>query len=558
MHDPQRIQAALEEIAALLAFSGQSRFKAQAYERAAELVEALAADLGRLIESGRLTEIEGIGPSLEKQIRALWDTGSSSVLEQLRAATPPGAAAMAKLPGLTPRRITALHTGLGITSLDALRAACEACQVRTLPGFGPKVEQKLLEALSTHVSTEATPTRLLLSEARVLADKLITRLRPHLPQAEIAGAARRGEEIVGELELVVVGAQHDVFTRIAALPEVIGVDASSGRAALTAGIPLVIHVTSADRAGAALLLATGPAEHLAQLSARAPDGIGKLLAQASDEPAIYRALGLAPVPPELRQGQREVAEAARDDFADLVTADTIRGMVHCHTTYSDGRHSIEAMARAAEALGMQYITITDHSPSAHYARGVTLERLAQQWDEIDEVQQRVGIRILRGTESDILIDGSLDYPDEVLARFDVVIASVHGRFRLGRQEMTARLVRAMQLPVFKIWGHALGRLLLRRPPIDCDVPAVLDALASSRGAIEINGDPHRLDLPPAWIPEARARGIPFVLSVDAHSTDGLAVLPYAVTMARRGGLRRSEVLNTLDADTFRARVRPAL
>ena len=205
---------------------------------------------------------------------------------------------------------------------------------------------------------------------------------------------------------------------------------------------------------------------------------------------------------------------------------------------------------------MQYITITDHSPSAHYAGGVTLDRLMRQWDEIDEVQQRVGIRILRGTESDILVDGSLDYPDDVLARFDVVIASVHGRFRLGRDDMTARLVRAMQLPVFKIWGHALGRLLLRRPPIDCDVPAVLDALAGSRGAIEINGDPHRLDLPPAWIAEARARGIAFVLSVDAHSTDGLSVLPYAVTMARRGGLRRREVLNTLDAEAFRARVRP--
>ena len=229
-------------------------------------------------------------------------------------------------------------------------------------------------------------------------------------------------------------------------------------------------------------------------------------------------------------------------------------MVHCHTTHSDGQNSVEEMARAAAALGMQYITITDHSPSAHYAHGVARERLEQQWEEIRQAEQAVGIRILRGTESDILADGALDYPDEILAQFDVIIASIHSRFRMTRVQMTERLVRAMRLPVFKIWGHALGRLLLSRDPIDCDVEAVLDALAGARGAIEINGDPHRLDLPPEWIPHARARGIPFVLSVDAHSTTGMGVLPFAATLGRRGGLRRGEVLNTLSVDGFLARV----
>jgi DNA polymerase (family 10) len=214
------------------------------------------------------------------------------------------------------------------------------------------------------------------------------------------------------------------------------------------------------------------------------------------------------------------------------------------------------MARAAEALGMQYITITDHSPSAHYARGVTLDRLEQQWDEIAAVQERVAVRILRGTESDILADGALDYPDDVLERFDVVIASIHSRFKLDRARMTERLTRAMSLPLFKIWGHALGRMLLSRDPIDCDVPAVLDALAGSRGAIELNADPHRLDLPPEWIPHARERGLSFVVSVDAHSTQGLSVLPLGVGMARRGALQRNEVLNTLPAAEFAARVRP--
>jgi DNA polymerase (family X) len=231
-------------------------------------------------------------------------------------------------------------------------------------------------------------------------------------------------------------------------------------------------------------------------------------------------------------------------------------MVHCHTTYSDGKNSIVEMARAAHELGMKYITITDHSPSAHYARGVSLDRLKAQWDEIAAAEQEVPIRILRGTESDILSDGSLDFPDAVLERFDVIIASIHARHRMDAPSMTARLSRALSLPLFKIWGHALGRILNHRPPIECDVLALLDQLAASRGAVEINADPHRLDLPPAWIPAARARGIPVVVSVDAHSTRGLGVLRYGVDMARRGGVRVGEVLNALPAAAFAERVRP--
>jgi DNA polymerase (family 10) len=291
------------------------------------------------------------------------------------------------------------------------------------------------------------------------------------------------------------------------------------------------------------------------VGARVSGAPGKRATPARSEPALYEALGLPFIPPELRHA--ELTHAEHDDFSDLIEERDILGAVHCHTTHSDGKNSIEEMARAAQELGLQYITITDHSPSAFYAHGVTLDRLQQQWDEIRDVEQKVGIRILRGTESDILADGSLDFPLDVLGGFDIVIASIHSRLRMSRADMTARLVRAMQQPVFKIWGHALGRLLLAREPIDCDVEAVLDALAASRGAIEINGDPHRLDLPPHWIGAARARNIPFVLSVDAHSTRGLGVLPFAVTMARRGGLRRGEVLNALAADAFAARVRPS-
>ncbi|MDF2692804.1 MAG: hypothetical protein K0S65_1187, partial [Labilithrix sp.] len=224
--------------------------------------------------------------------------------------------------------------------------------------------------------------------------------------------------------------------------------------------------------------------------------------------------------------------------------------------WSDGKHGVEEMARAAEARGAKFITITDHSKSAHYAGGLDVDRLLRQWEEIDEVQERVGIRILKGTESDILADGALDWPDAILERFDVVIASIHNRYRQEEEAMTQRLLRAMRLPVFKIWGHPLGRLVTTRPPVPCRVEEVLDALAESPGAIEINGDPRRLDLEPCWARAARERGIRFVLSVDAHSTRELDNLRYAVGLARRAGLRRADVLNARGATAFERLVRP--
>jgi DNA polymerase (family 10) len=239
-----------------------------------------------------------------------------------------------------------------------------------------------------------------------------------------------------------------------------------------------------------------------------------------------------------------------------VTAEDLQGLIHCHTTYSDGRHTIEQMARAADARGMAYLTITDHSPTASYAGGLPVDRLKRQWEEIARVQESVKVRLLRGTESDILADGGLDYPDAVLEEMDLIIASIHGRYRMDAAAMTARLERAMRLPMFKIWGHALGRLILRRDPIACDVEAVLDAAASSRVAIEISGDPYRLDLPPAWIPAARRRGIPFVISTDAHSISDLDNQTYGVAMARRAGVRRGEVLNVLPLASFCAAVHP--
>jgi DNA polymerase (family 10) len=434
--------------------------------------------------------------------------------------------------------------------------------VKGVRGFGEKTEARLLAAAERWLTRDKTKTDpVLLSQALELAALLQKRLLTVVSQATLVGALRRGEETVRELEFVIVGDAEEALRQVSGLRQVLRTDLERNVAYLTDGLILRLHPVESDRAGNALVLNTGTPEHLAALGARATArkiALSPLAAATpfDTEQALYRALDLPLIPAELRQGRDELEQAQHSDFGDLLELSDIAGMVHCHTTYSDGKHSIVEMARAAHALGMQYITITDHSPSAHYARGVTLDRLKAQWDEIDAARAEVPIRILRGTESDILADGSLDFPDDVLERFDVIIASIHARHRLDRAAMTARLTRALSLPVFKIWGHALGRILNHRDPIDCDVLAVLDALAGSRGAVEINADPHRLDLPPAWIPAARERGLPFVISVDAHSMRGLNVLRYGVTMARRGGIRKGEVLNAGSAEEFARRVQP--
>jgi DNA polymerase (family 10) len=281
---------------------------------------------------------------------------------------------------------------------------------------------------------------------------------------------------------------------------------------------------------------------------------------ATSERELYDRLGLPPLPAEVRTGDGEVAAAlAGDDFEDLVSLEDVRGAVHCHTLYSDGKLSISGMAAAAIERGLDYLTITDHSPSAHYAGGLDVERLIAQREEIAQVQLEYGDRlaILAGTESDILPDGSLDFPDAVLAELDLVIASVHGRNGQDEDAMTARLLACMRHPIRKIWGHPLGRLLLRRDPIACRLDEVLDAVAATGTVIEVNGDPYRLDMPPEHLRAARRRGISFVISTDAHSGRGLDALRYGVAMARRGWLRKHEVVNTGTADAFRAAVRPS-
>jgi DNA polymerase (family 10) len=574
MQDPRQISLELDELATLLEFSGASRFRVNAFRRGAQIVNTLGDELGALVEQGRLEEFEGIGATLSRQIEELWNTGTSELLSELRREQPEGVVELVQVEGLTPRRIRALTGALAIRSVEELRQACLAGRVATVPGFGAKTQERLLAAAERwRRRGEEAPEPLILAAALRLAELVRSRLLRAVERAELAGALRRGEELVHELEFVIAGDAERALSQLTGLRQVLRVDNAARMAWLTDGVTLRLHVGSPDDFGSVLVDATGNPAHLLALAERArPRGFELAASRApaagtEPEPALprrvfateselYAALDCTLVPPELRQGRSELEQAARGDFADLLEPGDILGMVHCHTLYSDGKNSVLEMAEGARALGMKYITITDHSPSAHYARGVTLDRLKEQWDEIAAVQEQVPIRILRGTESDILSDGRLDFPDAILERFDVVIASIHARHRMDRDAMTRRIEQALSLPLYKIWGHALGRILNHRPPFDCDVPRVLDALAKAGGAVELNADPHRLDLPPAWIPAVRERGLPLVVSVDAHSVRGLDVLGYGVTMARRGGVRKSEVLNARDAEGFAAAVRP--
>ncbi len=555
--DRLTIARSLREIGLLLGVKGENRFRAQAYERGAEALETLRGDLEALLREHALTKTPGIGPALAAEIATLHRTGRSPLLERLRSELPPGILELLRVPGLGVQRIAELHRALGIRSLEALRIACETGRVRKVRGFGPVSERKLLEGIRALAS--ARPV-LLLHQALREAEPLLEHLRrsPAVLRAESAGALRRGVETAEGIELVLATERPaQVAQALSAWPRTARVLEQDGEhclAELAGGATVALALAEPGSFPAVWQRLTGSPAHVAKLLAIPQQHAS----EADGEEAVYLSRGLPWIPPELREDEGEI-EAARGGTlpTDLVALEDLRGFVHCHTNHSDGRATIEEMARAAERLGAEYVTITDHSPAAFYAGGLSLERLRAQWDEIDRVQEQVGITLLRGTEADILADGAIDYPDEVLARLDVVIASIHGRHKLDPEQMTRRLVRAMRHPLFKVWGHALGRVIGQRPEIACDVPRVLDAVAESRAAIEINGDPHRLDLPPRWIREARRRGIRFVISTDAHAAAELRNARYGVTAARRGWVRRGEVLNALPLGRFREAVRPS-
>ncbi|HVG45829.1 MAG TPA: DNA polymerase/3'-5' exonuclease PolX [Longimicrobium sp.] len=557
----------LAEIAKLLEIVGGDPFRAKAYATAARRLEASGADLTELAATGRLTSLPGVGAGIAEVLRELVETGRSSLYDRLAADTPIGLYDLMRIKGLGNKRIRTLYTELGIDSLDKLEEAALAGRLAMVPGMGAATEKKVIENIAF---ARAARGRRRLYAALEVAERLLEWLDTleGVQRAEAAGEVRRDLEVVDSVDLV--AAAKDPAAVLAAFRGLSGAAASSpstgdrAEIQLSDGLRARLVCVAPARWATALLYATGSAEHLAQLEARAgtlglrlaEDGLwrGARRVAARDEAALYKALGMDFVEPELREGWGEVEAAAAGTLPRLVEVGDLRGTFHCHTTWSDGRASVAEMGEAARERGWRYLGIADHSQSAGYAGGLPPAKVRSQQAEIDGWNRVHGgrgkkrFRLFKGVESDILPDGRLDYDDAVLASFDYVVGSVHSAFNLGEKAMTERLVRAVSNPRLTMLGHATGRLLLRRGSYEVDVRAVIDAAAEHGVAVEINADPARLDVDWKNARYAAERGVLVPINPDAHSTASLDHVQWGVRVARKGWLGPRNVLNAYELE----------
>jgi DNA polymerase (family 10) len=544
--DASAVARLLREFGQRTALRGDNPFKAKAYARAADNLLTLGETLDDLIAQDRLREIPGVGEAIAEIITRLHATGSHPGLERMREEVPEGVLDLLTVPGLRPDKIVKLHRELGVSSLGELEEAVRSGRLAKVKGLGAALANKILQGLE--IRRSALGRRHLHRAAELLqsAERHLKAARLGILRVTPAGDFRRGCELVRDLALV---------AEVRSLPQ--------GPEQIAASEQLTVYLTDRARAGATLLFATGSAAHVEALRALAADkgltldaqGLrrGDAVIAAATEEDIYAALRLPPIPPELREGADEIALALAGKLPALVSDDDIRGILHAHTDRSDGVDTLEEMAAATRRKGYAYFGVADHSKSAHYAGGLSVEEIAAQQAEIDRLNRRYRgrFRIFKGIESDILSDGSLDYPDDVLATFDFVVASVHSRFKLDRNAQTERIVRAVANPHTTILGHMTGRQLIRRPGYDVDVEKILAACAEHGVAVEINANPWRLDLDWRWHRKALELGCTMSINPDAHSTDEIALTHWGVEMARKGGVGKSRVLNCLSLDKFR-------
>jgi len=531
----------LHEFGQRMAFRGGNPYRVRAYTRAAENLMALTEPLADVVAQDRLKDIPGVGHAIADIVTKLHQKGGHPSLDAMRKEIPAGAIEMLSIPGLRPDKVLKLHKELGISSIDELEKAAKDDRLRPVKGFGAALQTKILQGIE--IKRQGQGQRHLHRAAALIesAQQQLERSNLDLTRVIPAGDFRRGCELVSDLAVVAETSRLDTKPR-----------------KLVSNSQFSIFMTDKRRAGATLLLATGSKNHIAELRRLATQSgmtldegglhAGRKLVAAKTEEDIYKALGLPFIEPELREGRGEIALAQRGKLPNLVTDADIRGILHAHTNRSDGGDTLEAMAEATRLRGFNYFGVTDHSQSAHYAGGLSLDEITEQHAEADALNKQYGdrFRVLKGIESDILPDGALDYPDDVLGRFDFIVASVHSRFKLGRKEQTERVIRAVANPRTTILGHMTGRQLLRRPGYDLDVEKVLAACAKHRVAVEINANPWRLDLDWRWHRRALELGCMMSINPDAHSTREIDLTYWGVKMARKGGVPKNRVLNCLD------------
>jgi DNA polymerase (family 10) len=559
------IAVALEECATLLSLKGENDFRCRAYSNAARAIDKFEGSVAERATAGKLAGIPGIGETLREKITTLVTTGSLPFLDDLRNQTPPGLIAMLKLPGIGPKKVKAIHDELKLDTIDALKAACESGEVAKLKGFGDKTAAKILEGIQ-FLGTVGNRVRIDLALA--LGERLLAQIKtmPGVTKAELCGSLRRRRETAKDIDIVAAAADAGpVMAAFVGLPDVMqvighGETKSSIVARMVLnGEPVVLNadlrVVTEQQFPFAVMYLTGSKDHNIRMRQRSIErGLTLneygLFDKARDigcksEADIYDALGYTFVPPELREDTGELVAAEAKAIPNLIEVGDIRGVFHNHTTYSDGRASLEEMALAAKELGLEYFGVGDHSQSLTIANGLNPDRVRKQWAEIDALNEKLkGIQILKGTECDILQDGSLDYKDSLLAGFDYVVASVHTHFHLPEAEQTERICRALQNPHVTMLGHATGRLLLRRDGYKVDLERVIRTAAEHGKMIEINAQPDRLDLDWTHVKRAKSLGVPLVINPDAHSPGELALYVYGVHVARRGWLAKDDVFNT--------------
>ncbi len=565
----QAIAAVLEQVADLLEFQNSNPFRVRAYRGAARRIQDFPEPLSVIVADGErhLTDLDGIGKEMAAKIVELLQTGKLSLLEELREQVPDEVFALLRIPGLGPKKAAVLYKELGIASLEMLRAACEAQQVRTLKGFGAKTEETILAGIPL---AEQAGKRIYWAEADNIARQLLEHIRgeKNIGKIEFAGSYRRGRETVGDLDLLVdASPSGPVMDRLAEFDGVTDILARGGTkmsVRLESGLQIDLRVVPAESFGAALQYFTGSKDHNVVLRGMAkerglkineygvyrvdkdqPDVDGESLAGRTEED-VYAVLELPCFPPEIREARQEFRWAKEGKLPELIELDDIVGDLHMHTTATDGKATLREMAAAARDRGLHYIAITDHSKRVSMARGLDEKRLRRQWKEVDQLNDELDdLLVLKGVECDVLEKGGMDLPDGVLAEADWVVASLHYGQNQPRAQIMARLLEAIEHPHVSIIGHPTGRLINRREPYDVDMEQIIVAAAEQGKLLELNANPARLDLNDVHLAAASRHHVPVVISTDAHSVAGLDVMRYGVLQARRAGLTRNDVANTL-------------
>ncbi len=565
--EKQALIATLRECSLLMELRGDNPFRCRAYENGARVLEGLEGGPRDWLAGGLLAQTRGIGKGLADRVREWVESGRIEEIEQLRAGIPAGVVRMLSIPGLGPRKIRQLWQNLGVTTIEELEAAARDGRVAGLAGFGEKTAAKIMAGIEQR---RQHGERMTIERAAYAAELLLGRLRAHpaIGRVELAGSLRRARETVKDLDLIATSSDPaaimKLFVETPGVEEIVAHGPTKSSIRLTGGVPADLRVVSAEQFAAGLQYFTGSKEHNTALRGRARRMGLKLneyglFREGEDEPlptpdeaSIYRQLGLAYIEPELRENLGEIEAAEAGALPDLIGADDMRGVLHCHSTWSDGHNSIEQMAEACRRAGYRYLGICDHSQSVHYAHGVRPDELLAMREQIERLRGEMGdFDILAGAEVDILGDGSLDYDDGILAGLDLVVGAIHSRLSMDGAALTERICRALAHPALAILAHPSGRLLLRREPSALDWEKIFATAATHNVAIEINSNPWRLDLDWRLIRQAKAAGCRFAINPDAHDTAGIADIRYGIGVARKGWLTRADVINTMSAAELR-------